>query len=302
MAETDLAQDAQTPSDDLSPEPAESMGDGLFEEISTKTVASPDETHSETSSDDGARHSAEASQDTFDPSSIDFQRVDVSTVPEQYRGLVTNAQQAVNSVRSDLDRQNQELATRLRDLETQQQQSLAQNTAAQTIAQLNQHDEFANLTPEQSAALETVRKVIGQETAGMQGMPEQIQQMQQTLQALQQQSQQQQQNALLSEANAARAKYGGDVDRFTQPIMALISQVNPMTGQVYSITEAYEAASGKTSQAAQAVTDANNTFRTQSKQQLAPAQSTSPASVGNDTGELTREDLQAGLGSLGFEL
>lgn len=303
MADTDLAQDTQTPSEDLSPDTTESMGDGLFEDVSTKTVDLPDDTPSETLSNDSARHSGDASQDNdFDLSSVDFQRVDVNTVPEQYRGLISNVQQSFNSQRSDLDRQVSTLTQELQTVRDSQANSLAANTAAQTIAQLSQVDKFADLTPEQKGALDTVREVVREENSQFQGVPERLAQVTQALAQIQQADRNRNTNVLLDQANDAKSRYGNDVDVYGNVILAMIRETNPMTNRLYTITEAYESASGRMGQTVDQINAANTAFRNDSKNQLAPTQSTSAPSMGNDTGSLTETELRTGLANLGFDL
>ena len=95
---------------------------------------------------------------------------------------------------------------------------------------------------------------------------------------------------------------GADVDRYGNVIFAMIREINPVTNRQYTITEAYESASGKMGQAVDQINAANNAFRNDSKNQLAPTQSSAAPSNGNDTGGLTQTELRTGLANLGFDI
>ena len=211
-------------------------------------------------------------------------------------------QSSFNSQRSDLDRQVSTLTQELQTLRDSQAQQLATNAATQTIQQLSEVDKYANLTPMQKSALETVREVAREENKQYEGVPEAMAEMRQALANIQQANQQQHTNVLLDQANEAKAKHGADVDRYGNVIFAMIREINPVTNRQYTITEAYESASGKMGQAVDQINAANNAFRNDSKNQLAPTQSSAAPSNGNDTGGLTQTELRTGLANLGFDI
>ena len=304
MADTDSAVDTSAPSEDSQPtEHVESMGDGLFEDIGNNPAIelSPDDTQSEALGE-SARPSEDASQTAtdFDPSSVDILRVDIDTIPEAQRGLVTKAQTQMRDMQSMFTRQQDDLSKQMRELQEAQQRTMTQNVVSEQLNSMRQQEEVANYTPQQQQALDTVDARIDAKIADLKAMTDKVAQMEQQLTHINTTQQAQRNNAVTSEINTARAKYGNDVDVYAQQIAALMQYPNPITGQAYSVTDAYELASGKASQMSSQMANANANVRNGTKQQLAP-QATSQLSSLNGSGPLDAQDVGVGLASLGFE-
>lgn len=301
MAETDSAVVDETPAEDSAI--GSQMGDGLFEDVGRPAVSDKTESPQDAPVDN-AGHSDEADSNTsnnndFDPSKLDFQRVNIDEVPESYRGIVASAQSAIRNAQSGFTRQQQQLQDELKALREQVNTNNVSETVANTIRDMSKQDDFANLTPEQRQAIETVKEIVGSEIKDLRDVPNTIQEMRQTLQALQQAQQAQQQQQLQAEVNEARSLYGNDVDNYGQQIYALMQTANPKTGGRYSVKEAYELVSGAAIQRAQQQQAANNGVRSQSKKTAGAP--TSSAVVPDGNGTMSTDDALAALKNLGFE-
>ena len=302
MAETDSAVDTAAPSEDSQPTEPQ-MGDGLFEDFNAPVETPPDDTLLGAPSDD-ARPSEDASQPeeiNFDPSSVDILRVDVSTIPEDQRALVLNAQTRMRDIQGMGERQSNELAQKVKALEQAQQAAMVERTVDSRLAGLQEQDEFSNLTPQQRQALDTVDQRIEAKIADLRALTARFEQVEQQVNSINTTQQQGQQNAIQQEINVARAQYGNDLDVYTQQIVALKNTANPRTGQAYTVTEAYEMVSGKASQLSANMTNANHVVRNGTKQQIAPSITSAPAEANGEGGPLTSQELRQGLASLGFE-
>jgi hypothetical protein len=302
MADTDSAVVDATPTED-SPISSQ-MGDGLFEDVGQPAASNSRDT-SQDVPDDDARHSEDAPNNSpnnsqkFDPSKIDFTRVDINEVPENYRGLVATAQNAIRSAQSGFTQRQQELQNELKQLREQVNSKGVSEAVANTIRDLNKQDEYAYLTPEQKQAIETVKEIVGTEIKELRDLPNTITEMRQTLLALQQQQQQAQQSMLLQEVNEARSLYGGDIDNYGQQIYALMQTANPKTGSRYSVREAYELVSGAAVRKAQEQQTANGAMRKTAKQAVGGP--SAGATVPNGDSALSDADVIAQLKNLGFE-
>lgn len=306
MADTDSAVDTLAPDDASQPaEHVESMGDGLFEDIGNNPAVelSPDDTQS-LALGENARPSEEASQSAgtpeFDMSSVDLLRVDIDTIPEAQRGLVTNAQTQMRNMQSMFTKQQDDLSKQMQQLQQQQQVAMTESVVDNRLNALNQQDEFSNLTPQQQQALDTVDQRIEAKIADLKAMTDRVANMETQLTSINQTQADQRQAGVQAEINTARAKYGNDVDVYANQIAALVQTANPRNGRAYSIVEAYELASGKASALSQQMQTANNGVLNGAKHQLAPQATATPASV-NGSGPMSQDDLDNGLASLGFE-
>jgi len=299
MADTDSAVVDETPAED-SPIGSQ-MGDGLFEDVGQPAVSDSSDTSQDAPSGD-AGHSEEAQDNpnnNFDPSKVDFSRVNIDDVPENYRGLVASAQSAIRNAQSGFTQKQQELQNELKQMREQMNSNSVSETVANTIRDMNKQDDFAYLTPEQKQAIDTVKEIVGSEIKDLRDLPNTITEMRQTLQALQQHQQQAQQSALQSEVNEARSLYGNDIDNYGQQIYALMQTANPKTGSRYSVKDAYELVSGASMRKAQEQRNANGAVRTTAKQTAGTPSANATLPGGNSA--LSDEDVVAQLKNLGFE-
>jgi FtsZ-binding cell division protein ZapB len=302
MADTDSGQDVEETAEDSTVNPQ--MGDGLFEDVSTPAVGNSDDISS-SAQDATTGHSEEVAvsdssrnQSDFNPSAVDLLRVNVEEVPENYRSLAQNAQNALRQMQSGFTQSQQEMSERVRQLE--QGNGSAQETVAETIKQLSQPDEFAHLTPEQQQAIDTVKSIIGTETQELRDQIQSMSGIQATVQQLYEAQESQRKNALQQEVNEARALYGNDLDGYGTQIKALMGTANPRTGYRYTVRDAYELLSGKTQAQSQSMQQAQNQVYNGAKNSINTASATSNG-MPQGSGDLSQADALAGLKGLGFE-
>ena len=304
MADTDSVADVEAPAEDSQPTGTQ-MGDGLFDDIGNNPAVdmSPDDTLL-SAPNDATRPSEEASQsaeDTFDLSSVDILRVDVATIPEVHRGVVLNAQTQMRNMQGMYTKQSDDLSKQMKALQDAQHVALTQQTVQNTLQGMQEQDEYANLTPQQQQALTTVDARIDAKIADLKAMTDRFNAMEQQLYTINTTQQTQQSNAMSQEINVARAKYGNDLDVYTQQIVALMNTANPQNGQRYTVTQAYELASGRASAISQQMAAANAGVRNGTKRQIAPTVNGTPPSSNSMDGPINNQELYVGLASLGFE-
>jgi len=124
------------------------------------------------------------------------------------------------------------------------------------------------------------------------------QQLQQQLSTANNYVQGQQTAYIASQVGEAREAYGGDLDAYTDQIVATTKITNPVTGSPYTVREAYELHAGITAQKAADLRGANTTARRSSKQSVRGTQGVD-ATEGN--GPISDSDVLSGLSKLGFE-
>lgn len=246
---------------------------------------------------DSTGHSDSETSD-FDPERHDWLRGDVSSVPEQYKGLVplaknlqaqfTRTQQDLAEQRRELQAQQNEWANRLQQIAVPQQQQI------DPIQQMRQ-----NLSEEDARGIDAVEQII-QHRVGeqMQALQGQVAQLQQQLSFANQYVQSQQTAHIGTQVQEARSEYGNDLDRYTDQIVATVKMNNPNTGQPYTVKEAYELHAGITAQKAAQLRESDTQARRSSKRAV---RSTPEVDASENAGPISDNEVLSGLANLGFE-
>jgi hypothetical protein len=126
----------------------------------------------------------------------------------------------------------------------------------------------------------------------------QVQQLQQQLSTANNYVQGQQTAYIANQVGEARQAYGGDLDAYTDQIVATTKITNPVTGSPYTVREAYELHAGITAQKASDLRGANSSARKSSKRSV---RGTQGVDATESDGPLSDSDVLSGLSKLGFE-
>ena len=234
----------------------------------------------------------------FDPEQHDWLRGDVDAVPEQYRGLVPLAK----NLQAQFTRTQQDLAEQRRELQAQQGEwaNRVQQVAVPQQPQIDPIQEMRNnLSDEDARGIDAVEQII-QHRVGtqMQQMQHQVAQLQQQLSHANQYVQGQQTAYIDSQVQEARGEYGGDLDNYTDQIVATVRINNPQTGQPYTVREAYELHAGITAQKAAELRSNDSQARKSSKRAV---RSSSGVDASEEAGPMTDNEVLSGLANLGFD-
>ena len=301
MAEVE-ADSTGTPNADSDP------GFDLGADLETSIAAPPEPTSEPTATDstpstDG-RPSADAGTTDFDPRTVDFATADPESLPEPYREAQSWAKNRERELQADYTRKTQELADFRRQIEQLQESLTRQQTAAPTAAPAA--DALAELRQrlgEDAPAIDVVQDIVKAMNAGTQDQAEastkQLTELQTTVQALAQAMVSQQSNGLNQQVLEAREAYGTALDGYADQIKALIQVPNLVTGQHYTVKEAFEVVSGKAQKKSQELASSERQVRSDASQHTALHGAVGAANT--DDGDLTPAQLHAGLKQLGFE-
>jgi hypothetical protein len=262
----------------------------------------------DTASASGGQHprtEAKNSSQDFDPSSVDLLRANINDIPEAHRPFVEKYQKMAKDLRANTQRKEADLQAQLQKLQEQQQSAFKPEVLTNAVRdgmRANQPDEFDNLSPEQQAAVEVVNKLINKNVSPLTEKLTQFEQLVPVIQQFIQERQTQQQSTLQQQITEAREAYQDDVDNYAPQIKALISVVNPRTGQNFTVKEAYESVSGVRNQQSEALKQQEQQVISSAKRQVAspPNGGVSPRN-GNANVQMTDEDLVAELQKLGFQ-
>tara|TARA_R100000234_G_scaffold114508_2_gene89751 strand:+ start:443 stop:1381 length:939 start_codon:yes stop_codon:yes gene_type:complete len=304
--------------DSISPDETNST-DSLPEDVGDIQLLTEDTPVETSESGDG--HSNSSNAEEFNPDTFDWTRGDPDTVPEQYQPVL----RAVKSQQADYTRKMQDLADQRRQHQEQAQQvermrnEWADRVQAVAAPQEPQYTPIEQLraqsTDEENKAMDFMDFYVNQKT------DERFAQLERQNQMLMQRLERseaavgpiinQSREQVVSRTNDAVAEavevYGEDVrnPKWTQEILKLLANNpdgsphnNPITGNPYSVKEAYEKAAGITAQAA-------NALRSTDKQTRRSAKNAVRANASMDAGEdgstLTDSEVQAKMLGLGFE-
>jgi len=234
----------------------------------------------------------------FDPERHDWLRGDVESVPEQYRGLVPLAK----NLQAQFTRTQQDLAEQRRELQSQQGEwaNRVQQMAVPQQPQIDPIQEMRNnLSEEDARGIDAVEQII-QHRVGtqMHQMQNQVAQLQRQLSHANQYVQGQQTAYIDSQVQEARGEYGGDLDNYTDQIVATVRINNPQTGQPYTVREAYELHAGITAQKAAELRQNDSQARKSSKRAV---RSSSGVDASEEAGPMTDNEVLSGLANLGFD-
>jgi|TARA_R110002020_G_scaffold205726_1_gene410386 hypothetical protein len=289
MSESALALDSGA--EDSSPDVGSSQDQStessleLFTDDSLDSAQSEDSGHSDAQSD-------------FDPQRHDWLRGSADDVPEQYQPLVPLAK----NMQAQFTRTQQDLAEQRRQIETQQGEwaNRVQNLVTPQQQQVDPVDAMrANLSEDEARGVDAVEQIIQHRVGNVvNNLNSQVQQLQQQLSTANNYVQGQQTAYIANQVGEARQAYGGDLDAYTDQIVATTKITNPVTGSAYTVREAYELHAGITAQKASDLRGANNSARKSSKRSV---RGTQGVDATEGSGPLSDSDVLSGLSKLGFE-
>ena len=296
---SEVAEDLQatdaTPASPSDTTGAVQVAGDLFASSDSEGVASSD-----------APENSEASP--FDPDSVDWLRVNPDDVPEQYRpltGVVKNVQSQFTRTQQDL--RERERAASAAEQQAQSNQAQIQNLQAQLAAyqqpaQATQADQWMqNLNEEEQRGIGIVDWRVQEQINAV------VNPLLERFNALEQQSathngfiQKEGERFWNQQIVDAEAAYSPEqVEQYRPFILANVSQINPATGQQFTVKEVMDLFSGATAASAAEVRQNDEAVRKTSKSRARTSSSATPAS--DDSGPLSKGELMSEMGKLGFE-
>lgn len=287
-------------------EPSEALDDGLVD----FGAGLDEDTRDEAAADEGGYSEERTSTKDvnngtnaeFDPNTTDWLRVDVDTIPEQYRPLqelarnmqasYTREQQVARSVQEQAQTERGQYLEALQALqrnnETQNQQP--QQTPFEQVAQHLDEDERRGLEVVQTLNQQAMAPILEQ-VAQLQA---QLQESQQGSRAFQQYLHQQQVQTRTSEVAQTRAAYGNEVDNLNQQQMGTMKI---LVDQGATVKGAFESVTGKTSEQIVAARARDQEVRSAAKHTASSAASRAATSGAKAS---TDAEVRSGLEALGF--
>ena len=247
----------------------------------------------------------------FDPDTVDWLRVNPDDVPEQYRPLSGIAR----NMQSQFTRTQQDLRDRERSAGNAEQQSQSQQAQIQTLqGQLAAYQQSQQA--DQAAPVEQWMQNLGEEEQRGIGIVDwraeekvnaAVGPLLQRVAALEQQTattsgwfQQQSHDYYGQQIAEAEEVYSPEqVEQYRPLILANINQVNPATGQQFTVKEVLDQFTGTTAQNAAEARQNDEAVRRTSKSRARTSTSATPAS--DDSGPLSKGELMSEMGKLGFE-
>ena len=289
MSESALALDSGA--EDSSPDVGSSQDQSTESSLELFTDDTLDSAQSESSGHSDA-------QSDFDPQRHDWLRGNADDVPEQYQPLVPLAK----NMQAQFTRTQQDLAEQRRQIEAQQGEwaNRVQNLVTPQQQQVDPVDAMrANLSEDEARGVDAVEQIIQHRVGNVvNNLNSQVQQLQQQLSTANNYVQGQQTAYIANQVGEARQAYGGDLDAYTDQIVATTKITNPVTGSAYTVREAYELHAGITAQKASDLRGANNSARKSSKRSV---RGTQGVDATEGSGPLSDSDVLSGLSKLGFE-
>ena len=296
---SEVAEDLQatdaTPASPSDTTGAVQVAGDLFASSDSEGVASSD-----------APENSEASP--FDPDSVDWLRVNPDDVPEQYRPLTG----VVKNVQSQFTRTQQDLRDRERAAGAAEQRAQAQQAQIQALqsqlaayqqpAQATQADQWMqNLNEEEQRGIGIVDwRVDGKVDAAVTPLLQRVEALEQQTATATGYIQKEGQRFYQQQIAEAEAAYSPEqVDQYRPLILANVREVNPATGQQFTVKEVLDLFSGASAAEAAEVRQNDEAVRRTSKSRARTSSSTTPAS--DDSGPLSEGELMSEMGKLGFE-
>ena len=241
----------------------------------------------------------------FDPNKVDFGTADPESLPVPYRDAQAWAKARERELQGDYTRKTQELADYRRQVE-QASLSVQQSAAAAAAPQSPAADPLAELRRrlgDDASAVDVVQDIVtavnADSTAQQQTHQEQLGQLQTAVQALTHAMVNNQSSGMNQQVTEAREAYGDKLDAYADHIKALVQVQNHATRQPFTVKEAFELASGLAQAKSQELQDTERQVRSDASHRTALNGAVGAAN--SDTGDLSPEQLQAGLKRLGFE-
>lgn len=240
----------------------------------------------------------------FDPSKVDFGTADPESLPVPYRDAQAWAKTRERELQGDYTRKTQELADYRRQVE---QAALSmQQTAATAAPQSPAADPLAELRRrlgDDASAVDVVQDIVtavnADSTAQQQTHQQQLGQLQTAVQALTHVMVNNQSSGMNQQVAEAREAYGDKLDTYADHIKALVQVQNHATRQPFTVKEAFELASGLAQAKSQELQATERQVRSDASHRTALNGAVGAANT--DDGDLSPEQLRAGLQRLGFE-
>jgi hypothetical protein len=271
------------------------------------------------SSADGGGHSESSNAEAFNPDTVDWSRVDPSTVPDQYQPVL----KAVKNQQADYTRKMQDLADQRRSQESREvelrrtqgewadrvQAVAAPQQEMDAVTQLR-----AQSTEEENKAMDFMDFYVEQRTqqkfAELEGrynnLLQRVQKSEASLPSINTHIRQQAVDRTNTAVADAVEAHGEDVrnPKWTPEMLRLMSNdsngphLNPNTGKPYTVKEAYEKVAGVTASNANALRDANKQTRKGAKNAV---RANTSVNASDDGSALTDNEVLSKLQGLGFE-
>ncbi len=314
MSEAILDLDSISPDENTSVESSGETTDNSAVELF------PEDNSSESSTVDSG-HSESRNAEAFNPDTVDWNRVDPATVPDQYQPVL----KAVKNQQADYTRKMQDLADQRRNQESKESelrrmqgewadrvQSIAapQQQALDPVTQLR-----AQSTEEENKAMDFMDFYVEQRThqkfAELEdrynNLLQRVQKSEATLPTINSHIREQAVSRTNSAVAEAVQEYGDDVrnPKWTPEMLRLMANdsrgmphLNPNTGKPYTVKEAYEKVAGVTANSASALRSANRQARRGAKNAVRASAS---VNASEDGSALTDNEVLSKLQGLGFE-
>ena len=244
----------------------------------------------------------------FDPDNVDWLRVNPDDVPEQYKpltGVARNMQSQFTRTQQDL--RDRERAASAAEQQAQSNQAQIQNLQAQLAAyqqpaQATQADQWMqNLNEEEQRGIGIVDwRVDGKVDAAVSPLLQRVEALEQQTATATGYIQKEGQRFYQQQIAEAEAAYSPEqVDQYRPLILANVREVNPATGQQFTVKEVLDLFSGASAAEAAEVRQNDEAVRRTSKSRARTSSSATPAS--DDSGPLSEGELMSEMGKLGFE-
>ena len=237
----------------------------------------------------------------FDPSNVDWLRVDANSLPENYKPVAnlakqfqssyTQAQQQARDEQNRATQERQQYLTALQELQAQNQPQQQQQSPADQLGQYLDDDE--------RRGLEVVQTLFKQQSAPMleeiETLKGQLAQAAQGTQAFTKYLQNQQTQARIGQVAELREAYGAEVNDLTDRQM---SAMRALVDQGDTVKSAYESVTGRAQQQIEAARAQDRDVRSSAKN--AVSSKSARAATSGATIE-TEAELIAAAQALGFE-
>ena len=304
--------------------------DSPVEEVETLDLDSPesgdefgaemwptDTSEDETEEGEASTSRAPEPASEFDPTQLNLARVDPQSVPEQYRELVTVAQEQFKGLQTTLNERNSTIETtneelnRLRAAQQPQQPTTPQFPSQNGVVPTPENPygpvfgDISQLEPEvQHEMLTGARQVDALITNyfGAESL-QYIQALPQIMNAVVQLVEGRESDQTAAATNAmdeAAAIYGENVGKWKHIIEPMIDQENPATGRPFTTDEAVRHVLGITAEQAQELREKAAQVRTGARKRVRPAPR-APAQGRATPGQTSLQDGIAKMQDAGFE-
>lgn len=252
--------------------------------------------------------SEDADSATPSPQERDWDKIDLERVnPDELPEHLKPAKAIVQRLRADYTRKTQEIARQREqmraEMEAERRQYLEalqrtqpQQAAEQQLDVLQRLAADPNLSAEERRGLEAVKQLIdsqvGQVAQESKALREELQQVRQAQQAILQERQAQAMRRVQGELEEANSAFGEEtVNQYAPLIRANYGQVDPRTGEPFTISAMLELFTGRQATAIQQAREGQQAARLDAKAKLRPK--AAPTSSEDRGGRLSRREAES---------